>query len=425
MNKLKSYMFKGRTIILVVLVFLFFLFISYHFFFIKKESFGGKCRKKGTPTENQQCCHETPADCKGVCGGNAKKDIRGTCCPPDKINCNNVCYTKIDSDGICCMSSYIGCNNKCHTLKDKNGGCCKPEELGCNNICFAGPCPPPPPPPPPPPTITAHSAGTPAPAPGPPPSSGKTCGHHADCPEKEYCNGSYCKYDDGNHRQKTGCFGKDTLIILEDKTCKKISEIKKCDKLLLGNGKTGYIKSLTVQRLNDLYAYENDGFLGSYYHDMYNMSEKEIKWVHPHEISTNIQKVDELYNLCITLEDGSLVDAGFIIKGNKSNWCAIPFNGHNIDIVDPKKTCGLPFWKKDIGIIMKHYDFIPDKNGILDMSTFKKIVDNKNETVAIGYNNNIYYVEHDEIKKMAEPTNIVNHKSFVNENNKSLPLVVC
>jgi len=199
------------------------------------------------------------------------------------------------------------------------------------------------------------------------------------------------------------CFSRNTLIVLENGKYKEISKLTKHDKLLLANGKIGYIKAVTYQISNNLYAYDIDGFSGSHYHDMYNMSEKTIKWVHPHEISTTLNKIDSLYNLCITLEDESLVDAGFIIKGNKSDWCAIPFNGHNIDIIDPKNTCGLYFWKKNMGYIMKHSDFIPDNNDRLDMSSFSKIHNDKNETIAIGFKNNIYYVENDQVKKIAVP----------------------
>lgn len=200
------------------------------------------------------------------------------------------------------------------------------------------------------------------------------------------------------YSQVKGCFKGDTIILINDNEYKKISEIKKDEKILLSDGNIGIVKILVKYgSLNNLANLSNvDGFYVTDKHPIYKISNEykyntSMDWIYPKDIvKENMMQCDYVYSIYILMEDGSLPKAGFIVKGIKNNWGAVPV-GREIN----HKLLKTPFWNKGIATIINTNEFKPDNNGVLELeSNLHRIVKiSEPNNYGLWYKNKLYTYE--------------------------------
>ena len=102
--------------------------------------------------------------------------------------------------------------------------------------------------------------------------------------------------------------------------------------ILLGN-KIGIIKFITKSECSneDNYMCLIDGFYVTAGHPIYNINDKKSDWKLASSIVKPIKITNKyVYDIHFVLEDNTLTDTGFIVKGLSSNWIACPI-GHKIN----------------------------------------------------------------------------------------------
>jgi cytoskeletal protein RodZ len=188
------------------------------------------------------------------------------------------------------------------------------------------------------------------------------------------------------------CFTGNTNILLENNTYKEISNIKRNDRIRLSNNKIGIVRTILKTEINsDTNICNIDGFDVTPNHLIYKIDNNQQKnnWILPKNITTPItQFIDHVYNLYIIMEDHTLPDAGFIVKGIQNNWAAMPC-GHSIKYPSKNKS---PFWKTHIVDILEQLEPEIDENGILLLSknNFNMIKNVGNISYGIRYKNKLY-----------------------------------
>ena len=200
---------------------------------------------------------------------------------------------------------------------------------------------------------------------------------------------------------KYPCFKGDTLILLEDNTYKEISKIIKNDRLKLSNNTIGIVNTLIKYECNkDINICNVDGFYVTPYHPIYKMinfskEEDSNNWINPITLTQpNQEFIDYIFDIQIKMEDSSLPNAGYVIKGKNNNWAGIPLgNVVNHPLINN------PFWCTHIVGILDILKSEKDKNGIM---LFKKnefsICKNKDLiTYGLIYKNKLYTFEGDKI----------------------------
>ena len=201
--------------------------------------------------------------------------------------------------------------------------------------------------------------------------------------------------DEEEDHRNDPCFKGDTLILMEDDTYKQISDLKKQDRLRLSNNKIGIIDIV----LKTECGYNKDlcfvdEFYVTPYHEISKMNRfsKEgdtIGWKYPINITQPVKLfTDYVYNLHIVMEDGSLPNAGYMIKGLNDNWAGITM-----------ATSKNPFWNTHILEIFKYLESEIDETGVLlfKKGEFNLLKNNERTTYAMRYKNKIYTCENDKV----------------------------
>lgn len=190
----------------------------------------------------------------------------------------------------------------------------------------------------------------------------------------------------------TQCFTGNTKILLENNTYKEISNIKRNDRIRLSNNKIGIVQTILKTEINsDINICNIDGFNVKPNHPIYKIdnNQQENNWILPKNITPPIiQFIDYVYNLHIIMEDNSLPDAGFIIKGIQYNWAAMPC-GHSIKYPSKNKS---PFWKTHIVDILDKLEPEIDENGTLLLSKHNYNIIKNVDSISYGfrYKNKLY-----------------------------------
>ena len=197
------------------------------------------------------------------------------------------------------------------------------------------------------------------------------------------------------------CFKGDTLILLENNIYKEISKIIKNDRLRLSNNTIGIVNTLLKYEYNtDINICNIDGFYVTPYHPIYKMinfskDDDNNNWVNPIALSNpNKEKIDYIFDIQIRMEDGSLPNAGYVIKGKNNNWAGIPAgNVVNHPLIKN------PFWTTHIVNILDILKSEKDENGTM---LFKKnefsLCKNKDFiTYGLIYKNKLYTFKDDKI----------------------------
>jgi hypothetical protein len=199
------------------------------------------------------------------------------------------------------------------------------------------------------------------------------------------------------------CFKGDTLILMEDNTYKEISKIFKNDRLKLSDNNIGIVKVILKNELNrktDMCFL--DGFYVTPYHAIYKINKLSTDndkedWKYAVNIENNIKSkkfVDYVYNLHITTINGSLPNAGFVIKGLENNWAGTPFG----QLINHPNVSN-PFWKTCIVDILNILKDEINENGIflLKYPEFMLLKNSEKTTYGIKYKNKTYILKNNKI----------------------------
>ena len=199
------------------------------------------------------------------------------------------------------------------------------------------------------------------------------------------------------------CFKGDTLILMENNTYKEIYKIIKNDRLRLSDNKIGIVKVILKNELNrDIDICFIDGFYVTPYHIIHKINKPSTKydkkeWNYAINIKNNIKYkkfIDSVYSLHITMIDGRLPNAGFIIKGLENNWAGIT-TGHLIN----HPIASNPFWKTFIVDILNILKDEINENGIflLKYPEFILLKNSEEITYGIKYKNKSYTFKNNKI----------------------------
>ncbi len=89
----------------------------------------------------EECPEDSPADCSGVCGGEAivdECDICGGNGSEENYDCDGNCISNLDECGECGGTGpeeNYDCDGECTQLLDMNGVCCDFSDADCSGIC--------------------------------------------------------------------------------------------------------------------------------------------------------------------------------------------------------------------------------------------------------------------------------------------------